>query len=66
MFLSRANVDAVNVHPIEFFLGEYNHLLALYLCCRTFGLQIHIFGGVLLLAIGGVLAGLNHTRYVSC
>lgn len=60
---SRANVDAVNVHPIEFFLGEYNHLLALFLCCRVFGFQIHIFGTVLLLAVGGVLAGLNHTRY---
>ena len=59
---SRANVDAVNVHPIEFFLGEYNHLFAVFLCCR-FGLQIHIFGAVLLLAVGGVLAGLNHTRY---
>jgi len=60
---SRANVDAVNVHPIEFFLGEYNHLLALYLCCNAFGLQIHIVAGILLLAVGGVLAGLNHTRY---
>lgn len=61
--ISRANVDAVNVHPIEFFLGEYNHLLALFLCCNVLGLQIHIAGGILLLAVGGVLAGLNHTRY---
>lgn len=60
---SRANIDAVNVHPIEFFLGEYNHLFAIYLCCRVFNLQIHICGGMLLLAVGGVLAGLNHTRY---
>ena len=60
---SRANVDAVNVHPIEFFLGEYNHLLALYLCCNVLGLQVHLLGGILLLAVGGVLAGLNHTRY---
>lgn len=60
---SRANVDAVNVHPLEFFLGEYNHLWALFLCCRVLGLQIHIFGGGLFLAVGGTLAGLNHTRY---
>lgn len=60
---SRANVDAVNVHPLEFFLGEYNHLFTLYLCCNVLNLQIHIVGAILLLAIGGVLAGLNHTRY---
>lgn len=60
---SRANVDAVNVHPLEFFLGEYNHLFALFLCCRAFNLEFHIFGALLLLVVGGVLAGLNHTRY---
>jgi len=58
---SRANVDAVNVNPIEFFLGEYNHLLALFLCTRF--LTIHVVGSLLFLAIGGVLAGLNHTRF---
>lgn len=59
---SRANVDAINVHPVEFFLGEYNHLLSLYLCSR-FVCQIHVVGSVLFLAVGGALAGINHTRY---
>ena len=60
---SRANVDAVNVHPIEFFLGEYNHLFALYLCCHVFQLHVHVLACILLLAVGGALAGFNHTRY---
>jgi sterol desaturase/sphingolipid hydroxylase (fatty acid hydroxylase superfamily) len=58
---SRANVDAVNVHPIEFFLGEYNHLFSLFLCCKV--IKIHIVCAALLLAIGGILAGINHTRH---
>jgi Fatty acid hydroxylase superfamily len=59
---SRANVDAINVHPVEFFLGEYNHLLSLYLCTR-YVCQVHVVGSVLFLAVGGALAGFNHTRY---
>ena len=59
---SRANVDAVNVHPIEFFLGEYNHMLALYLTCR-YVCQVHVIGSIVFLAVGGFLAGINHTRY---
>jgi sterol desaturase/sphingolipid hydroxylase (fatty acid hydroxylase superfamily) len=59
---SRANVDAINVHPVEFFLGEYNHLLSLYLCAR-YVCQVHVVGTVLFLAVGGALAGINHTRY---
>jgi sterol desaturase/sphingolipid hydroxylase (fatty acid hydroxylase superfamily) len=60
---SRATDDAVNVHPIEFTLGEYNHLLALYLCCTYVMTTIHIVGVLLFLAVGGILAGWNHTRY---
>ena len=59
---SRANVDAINVHPIEFFLGEYNHLWALYLT-STFLVPVHVVTSILFLAIGGFLAGLNHTRH---
>jgi sterol desaturase/sphingolipid hydroxylase (fatty acid hydroxylase superfamily) len=59
---SRANVDAINVHPLEFFLGEYNHLLALWLCCRCV-CQVHVVGSLLFLVVGAVLAGINHTRY---
>jgi len=60
---SRANVDAINVHPLEFFLGEYNHLFSVYLCCCHVGLKVHALSTVLFLGIGGVLAGWNHTRF---
>lgn len=60
---SRATDDAVNVHPVEFTLGEYNHLWTIFLCCRVFNLRMHILAPLLFLAIGGVLAGLNHTRF---
>jgi len=60
---SRATDDAVNVHPIEFTLGEYNHLWTIFLCCRYGNLRMHILAPLLFLAIGGVLAGFNHTRF---
>eukprot|EP00591_Stephanopyxis_turris_P015167 CAMPEP_0195539672 /NCGR_PEP_ID=MMETSP0794_2-20130614/50177_1 /TAXON_ID=515487 /ORGANISM="Stephanopyxis turris, Strain CCMP 815" /LENGTH=188 /DNA_ID=CAMNT_0040673713 /DNA_START=639 /DNA_END=1205 /DNA_ORIENTATION=+ len=60
---SRANIDAINVHPLEFFLGEYNHLFAVYLITHIFHIQVHILTIGLFLAIGGALAGLNHTRF---
>lgn len=60
---SRANVDAINVHPLEYFLGEYNHLMVLYLCNEFLFLKVHVVGAILFLAVGGWLAGLNHTRY---
>ena len=58
---SRANVDAVNVHPIEFVLGEYNHLWALFLVTRV--MNVHLLAAFGFLGVGGFLAGLNHTRY---
>jgi sterol desaturase/sphingolipid hydroxylase (fatty acid hydroxylase superfamily) len=60
---SRANIDAVNVHPIEFILGEYNHLLSLYICSAYCFHNIHFVSALLFLVIGGFLAGLNHTRH---
>lgn len=59
---SRANVDAVNVHPVEFFLGEYNHLLVVYFYTQYVA-DLHAVGGLLFLAVGGLLAGFNHTRH---
>lgn len=59
---SRAAVDAVNVHPVEYILGEYNHLLALWFC-HSFVASVHGMTAVLFLAIGGTLAALNHTRH---
>ena len=60
---SRANVDAVNVHPLEFFLGEYNHLLALYVVRTYFKIQVHCVAAIAFLAIGAMLTGWNHTRF---
>lgn len=60
---SRANVDAVNVHPIEFLLGEFNHLLSLYLCSTFIFSEIHLCAAFPFVAFGGLLAGLSHTRY---
>lgn len=60
---SRATIDAINVHPIEFFLGEYNHIFACYLFCRVLNMELHAATSVLFLVIGAFLAGLNHTRY---
>ena len=66
---SRANIDAVNVHPLEFFLGEFNHILALHLVVKGIpllgfkGMDVSWVGATLFIALGGVLAGLNHTRH---
>ena len=66
---SRANIDAVNVHPLEFFLGEFNHVLALHFVVRGMpivgyhGMDVSWAGAALFIGMGGVLAGLNHTRY---
>lgn len=60
---SRANVDAVNVHPVEFFLGEYNHLLCVFIWCSCLHQQIHVLCIVLFLFLGGIFTALNHTRF---
>lgn len=60
---SRANVDAVNVHPIEYVLGEYNHILALWFWTQCLGLDLHVVGAVAFVGFGGILAGINHTRF---
>lgn len=62
---SRAQVDAVNVHPIEFFLGEYNHLFTIFLLCNEniLGKEMHVLSIVLFHLFGGGLASLNHTRF---
>lgn len=60
---SRATEDAVNVHPIEFFLGEYNHLFAVFIVTHLLGMKMHILSILILLVLSGFLAGLNHTRH---
>lgn len=55
---TRGNYDAINVHPFEFLVGEYLHLLAIY------AVPCHIITVAVFVAVSGVLASLNHTRYV--
>merc|ERR1711918_262547 len=54
---SRGNIDAINVHPFEFAVGEYLHLLTVYL------IPCHIYTVAFFVLAGGILASLNHTRY---
>jgi sterol desaturase/sphingolipid hydroxylase (fatty acid hydroxylase superfamily) len=54
---SRGNPDAINVHPFEFFVGEYLRLLTIYF------IPCHIYTVAFFILIGGILASLNHTRY---
>lgn len=54
---SRGNLDAINVHPLEFVCGEYLHLACVYL------VPCHAYAAVVFLAAGGVFASLNHTRF---
>jgi sterol desaturase/sphingolipid hydroxylase (fatty acid hydroxylase superfamily) len=58
---SRGNTDAINVHPFEYICGEFNHLFALYLV-STHMCEVHVATSMVFLAVGGYLAGLNHTR----
>ncbi|KEG10440.1 C-5 sterol desaturase [Trypanosoma grayi] len=55
--------DSINDHPIEYVIGEYNHLFALYLLTRVTPVgQVHALTVILFIFIGGTLAALNHTR----
>lgn len=53
---SRGNLDAINVHPFEFLVGEYLHLVTIYF------IPCHIYAVVFFILAGGILASLNHTR----
>ena len=63
----RGNADAINVHPLEFALGEYNHLLALHAVARLLAAlgmpPLHVACVAVFVLGGGVLASLNHTRF---
>jgi sterol desaturase/sphingolipid hydroxylase (fatty acid hydroxylase superfamily) len=54
---SRGNLDAINVHPFEFFVGEYLHLVTIYF------VPCHVYTAIFFVLIGGILATLNHTRF---
>eukprot|EP01038_Epipyxis_sp_PR26KG_P013233 gene13233-17736_t len=53
---SRGNLDAINVHPFEYVVGEYIHLVAIYF------IPCHIIAVVFFILCSGVVATLNHTR----
>ena len=63
---SRGNTDAINVHPFEFIVGEYLHLVAValtgYGLQRAFGGTLHVAAVLAFIVAGGVCASLNHTR----
>lgn len=54
---SRGNIDAINVHPFEFLVGEYLHLITIFL------IPCHIIAVVVFILAGGIFASLNHTRF---
>ena len=54
---TRGNIDAVNVHPIEFIVGEYLHLAAIAI------VRCHAITAAIFVVLGGILASLNHTRF---
>lgn len=57
---SRGNTDAINVHPLEYLPGEYNHLLSIWAVSHL--MPVHFGAALFFIAFGGVLASLNHTR----
>jgi len=59
---TRGNLDATNTHPIEFILGEYLHLVSLFVV-STFVMKIHVGTVIFFILFGGLLASLNHTRF---
>ena len=58
---SRGTQDAINEHPIEYLVGEYLHLLAVYLATRLW--PVHVAAVGLFITAAAVLASFNHERY---
>lgn len=59
---SRGNVDAVNVHPLEFLVGEYLHLAAVVALAWALPGGVHVAAAAAFVVLGGLGASLNHTR----
>jgi sterol desaturase/sphingolipid hydroxylase (fatty acid hydroxylase superfamily) len=55
---SRGNHDAINVHPLEFGLGEYMQLGALAAIP-----QLHVWTAAAFVVCNGLLSTLSHTRH---
>lgn len=65
---TRGNSDAINVHPLEFIMGEYNHIFAVFLVSR-FIIPCHTVACVLFLVIGAhdthhVIPNSNYGQYI--
>ncbi len=58
---SRGNTDAINVHPFEFVVGEYIHLLSVWLVSLLIK-EVHMAAVLVFIVTGGMAASLNHTR----
>jgi sterol desaturase/sphingolipid hydroxylase (fatty acid hydroxylase superfamily) len=54
---SRGYFDAINVHPFEYVVGEYIHLVAIYF------IPAHLIIVIMFVLLGGIFASLNHTRF---
>lgn len=64
---SRGYNDASNVHPFEFVIGEYLHIVASWLCAHVLfavagGGGVHASMLLAFLVLDAVLAPMNHTR----
>ncbi|MES1920085.1 hypothetical protein MHBO_001804 [Bonamia ostreae] len=55
---TRGYIDASNVHPLEFVIGEYLHILSLSLMPALHGYSILIF-----FVLSAFMNSLNHTRF---
>jgi len=60
---TRGNTDAINESPIEMTIGEYFHLLAVWLLAEFWPWGLHLLSVLTFVVLGGVLASLNHTRF---
>lgn len=59
---SRGNTDAINVHPLEFVVGEYLHLLVIAAASAALPSGVHAAAAAAFVVLGGIAASLNHTR----
>lgn len=58
----RGNLDAINVHPIELWLGESVYLVAFKALVYIYPWPVHVAAVLMFLVAAAVLSALNHTR----
>jgi len=57
---TRGNEDAMNVHPIEYFMHRYTHILTVFLVSRL--VEMHLLSAFIYQLSSGLLSCINHTR----